>query len=113
MKNWRTWEPASEMDWSLAVERESVIRALRIRAEAVASAKRFKGGSGGGAFVVNEYGQVIVPSSDGGGARGPTISTTSSWLVTSTCTAACRGTRPSGWRSNTAGWRPLRPAVLT
>src|SRR3954452_4677071 len=28
MKNWRTWEPASEMDWSLAVERESVIRAL-------------------------------------------------------------------------------------
>ena len=28
MKNWRTWEPASEMDWRLAVERESIIRAL-------------------------------------------------------------------------------------
>jgi putative transposase len=28
MQKWRSWEPASEADWSLAVEREAVIRAL-------------------------------------------------------------------------------------
>jgi hypothetical protein len=38
-------------------------------AEAVESAKRKAGGSGGGIFTINEHGQVLVPASDGGGRR--------------------------------------------
>jgi hypothetical protein len=38
-------------------------------AEAVAQAKRQGGGSGGGAFLINEFGQVIVPSSTANGKR--------------------------------------------
>jgi len=38
-------------------------------ASAVEGAKRTAGGSGGGSFVINEFGQVLVPSSDGGGSR--------------------------------------------
>jgi len=38
-------------------------------ADAVARAKRYAGGDEGGSFVVNEYRQVIVPSSDGDGKR--------------------------------------------
>ena len=38
-------------------------------AAAVAHAKRAMGGSGHGAFQINEYGQVIVPSSSGGYSR--------------------------------------------
>jgi hypothetical protein len=34
-------------------------------AVAVGAAKRKAGGSGGGSFVINEFGQVIVPASDG------------------------------------------------
>lgn len=36
---------------------------------AVAKAKRRAGGGGGGAFVVDEYGKVLVPASDGNGQR--------------------------------------------
>jgi hypothetical protein len=36
---------------------------------AVAGAKHHAGGGGGGAFLVNEFGQVLVPASDGGGRR--------------------------------------------
>lgn len=38
-------------------------------ANAVERAKIMAGGSGGGSFVINEYGQVLVPASDGGGRR--------------------------------------------
>lgn len=38
-------------------------------ADAVEAAKRKAGGSGGGSFVINEYGQVLVPASDGSGRR--------------------------------------------
>jgi len=38
-------------------------------AAAVEAAKRKAGGSGGGSFVINEYGQVLVPASDGQGQR--------------------------------------------
>jgi hypothetical protein len=36
---------------------------------AVALAKRQAGGEGGGAFLIDEFGRVIVPASDGGGRR--------------------------------------------
>lgn len=36
---------------------------------AVISAKRKMGGSGGGSFQINEFGQVIVPASNGSGQR--------------------------------------------
>jgi len=38
-------------------------------ANAVERAKRKSGGSGGGSFMINEYGQVLVPASDGSGRR--------------------------------------------
>ena len=38
-------------------------------AGAVARAKRHAGGDGGGSFLIDEYGRVIVPASDGGGRR--------------------------------------------
>lgn len=38
-------------------------------ADAVSRAKRKAGGTGGGSFVINEYGQVLVPASDGSGCR--------------------------------------------
>src|SRR5437773_232134 len=36
-------------------------------AAAVANAKRHTGGDGPGAFTINEFGQVLVPASDGDG----------------------------------------------
>src|SRR5258708_26672114 len=36
---------------------------------AVARAKQHAGGEGGGSFLINEYGKVLVPASDGGGRR--------------------------------------------
>lgn len=36
---------------------------------AVARAKRQAGGEGGGSFLINEYGKVLVPASEGGGQR--------------------------------------------
>jgi len=38
-------------------------------AEAVAAGKRSMNGSGGGSFLINEFGQVLVPSSEGDGQR--------------------------------------------
>ena len=35
----------------------------------VARAKRHGGGDGGGSFLINEYGKIIVPASDGDGRR--------------------------------------------
>ena len=37
--------------------------------DAVARVKRHAGGEGGGSFLINEYGKVLVPASDGGGQR--------------------------------------------
>jgi len=37
--------------------------------DAVARAKRHAGGEGGGSFLINEYGKVLVPASNGGGQR--------------------------------------------
>jgi len=37
--------------------------------DAVARAKRSAGGEGGGSFLINEYGKVLVPASDGDGRR--------------------------------------------
>src|SRR5262245_6530638 len=37
--------------------------------EAVARTKRLAGGSGSGSFIINEFGQVLVPASDGSGRR--------------------------------------------
>jgi hypothetical protein len=37
--------------------------------EAVSQAKRHAGGEGGGSFLINEYGQVLVPATEGGGRR--------------------------------------------
>src|SRR5947209_4212546 len=37
--------------------------------EAIAQAKQQAGGEGGGSFLVNEYGQVLVPATEGGGRR--------------------------------------------
>jgi hypothetical protein len=37
--------------------------------DAVARIKRRFGGEGGGSFLINEYGKVLVPASDGGGQR--------------------------------------------
>lgn len=36
---------------------------------AIAGAKKYAGGEGGGSFVIDEYGRIIVPASDGGGQR--------------------------------------------
>lgn len=38
-------------------------------ADAVAAAKRRLGGDGGGCFLINEFGQILVPASDGRGRR--------------------------------------------
>lgn len=37
--------------------------------DAVARAKRLFGGDGGGSFLINEFGKVLVPAGDGGGRR--------------------------------------------
>lgn len=54
--------------WQLDVDRGRCV-AMRTSAaaemtEAVIEAKRFCGSSGGGAFQINEFGQVLVPASD-------------------------------------------------
>ena len=41
----------------------------RILATAVVAAKREMGGMEGGSFQINEFGQVLVPATDGGGHR--------------------------------------------
>ncbi len=37
--------------------------------DAVAQVKRHVGGNGGGSFLINEYGKVLVPATDGAGQR--------------------------------------------
>lgn len=59
------WETEEGVGTCRAVECAAAVELV----DAVARAKCCGGGDGGGSFVVNEYGQVIVPSSDGSGKR--------------------------------------------
>jgi hypothetical protein len=61
------------VDWNtvdgLATCRAVASNGVPELAAAVATAKRLAAGEGGGGFVINEFGQVLVPSSDGSGVR--------------------------------------------
>jgi hypothetical protein len=59
------WETGGELALCRAVNCPAAV-AL---ADAVARAKRHAGGEGGGSFLIDEYGRVIVPASGGGGRR--------------------------------------------
>lgn len=59
------WDRGDETGWCATVDGS----ASRDLAGAVLSAKQQLGGGGGGSFVINEFRQVIVPASDGGGRR--------------------------------------------
>ncbi|MEW8552666.1 MAG: hypothetical protein AB2605_02640 [Candidatus Thiodiazotropha sp.] len=59
------WSKEDEVATCVAID-SSDEKAL---AEAVAEAKRSMGGNGGGSFQINEFGQVVVPSSHGGFKR--------------------------------------------
>ncbi len=59
------WETEDERGMCAACECDAAGQL----AAAVEAAKRKAGGTGGGAFVINEYGQVLVPASDGSGRR--------------------------------------------
>ncbi len=54
--------------------------ATRRLADAVKAAKRKAGGKGGGSFVINEYGQTLVPASDASGRRYIVGELTGRWL---------------------------------
>jgi hypothetical protein len=43
--------------------------AVKLLTDAILQAKRSLGGGSGGSFAINEFGQVIVPASDGSGRR--------------------------------------------
>lgn len=58
-----------ETDDGLATCRAVDCAAAVELSEAVARTKRHAGGEGGGAFLIDEYGRVIVPASDGAGRR--------------------------------------------
>ena len=61
------------IDWDVDAERFTCVAldgsAVRVLAENVLQAKRKMGGYGGGSFQINEFGQVLVPGSDGDGRR--------------------------------------------
>jgi hypothetical protein len=59
------WETDSEIMTCRAMDGV----ATRELVAAVARAKRHSGGDGGGSFLINEYGKILVPASDGGGRR--------------------------------------------
>jgi len=59
------WETDTGVAWCRAIECPATVGV----ADAVARAKRQAGGEGGGSFLIDEYGRVIVPASDGGGRR--------------------------------------------
>ena len=58
-----------EADNALATCRAINCAATVELVDAVARAKRHAGGEGGGSFLINEYGKVLVPASDGAGQR--------------------------------------------
>jgi hypothetical protein len=59
------WKTDEGVATCLAIECSTSVKL----AEAVARAKRQAGGDGGGSFLINEYGQVLVPATEGGGRR--------------------------------------------
>jgi hypothetical protein len=59
------WETDSEIVTCHAADS----MAARELVATVARAKRHAGGDGGGSFLINEYGKIIVPASDGDGRR--------------------------------------------
>lgn len=59
------WNREESIGTCCALEGPSV----REMTDAILAGKRKFGGGGGGAFVINEYGQVLVPASDGSGKR--------------------------------------------
>jgi hypothetical protein len=59
------WETDDGVATCRAVDCAAVVEL----SEAVAQTKRHAGGEGGGSFLIDEYGRVIVPASDGGGRR--------------------------------------------
>ena len=68
--NGRLWPVVDwETDVGVATCRAIDCAATVELVDAVARAKRHVGGEGGGSFLINEYGKVLVPASDGGGRR--------------------------------------------
>lgn len=59
------WETDAGVATCRAIDCAAVVGLV----DAVARAKRHLGGEGGGSFLINEYGKVLVPASDGGGQR--------------------------------------------
>lgn len=64
---WPTIKWAQDGGLGTCIAKDSA--AIRQLAQSVNAAKVLMGGSGGGSFVINEFGKVIVPSSNGGGKR--------------------------------------------
>lgn len=59
------WDVDEERGTCVAVDGE----AIRSLADSVSEAKQKMGGGAGGSFQINEFGQVLVPASAGGGRR--------------------------------------------
>jgi hypothetical protein len=59
------WETSDGVATCRAIDCPAIVELVA----AVARAKRHVGGDGGGSFLINEYGKVLVPASDGGGQR--------------------------------------------
>lgn len=61
------------IDWDIDADRCTCVAlggaAVEVLAEKVVQAKRKMGGHGGGSFQINEFGQVLVPASDGDDRR--------------------------------------------
>lgn len=59
------WETEAGLASCRAIDCDATVALV----DAVARAKRHAGGNGGGSFLIDEYGKVLVPASDGGGRR--------------------------------------------
>ena len=59
------WETEAEVAMCRAIDCAAAVGLV----DAVAQIKRRFGGEGGGSFLINEYGKVLVPASHGGGQR--------------------------------------------
>jgi hypothetical protein len=59
------WETADGVATCRAIDCPAMLELVA----PVARAKRHSGGDGGGSFLINEYGKVLVPASDGRGQR--------------------------------------------
>lgn len=59
----------SVRDYTKAICEAQISPAVNEVIEAVIAGKRALGGDAGGSFLINEFGQVLVPASDGSGQR--------------------------------------------